>query len=131
MIKYAITNERYQKFNIDFRGTNITLVIYYNSMDEAWYRDAYTEEGTVIFGEKLVSGVDMGFKFPFKGVYIADGQGNLKDPSSDNWDNLFLYILDEDELEDQPRAGVPDLVYLIDADSNPIVDSNGYYIVAE
>lgn len=132
MTKYAITNERYQKFNIDVRGVSITIVLYYNNIDKAWYRDSFTAEGAVVvYGEKMVSGVDMGFKFPFKGVYVADGEGNLKDPTEDNWDNLFLYILDEDELEPQTRATVPEPTYLIDPNSNPLVDSSGFFLVVE
>lgn len=132
MTRYTISNERYQKFNIDVRGTDLALVLYYNTTSDAWYVDVFRAEGEVlIYGEKMVSGVDLGFKFEFRGVYVADGEGNFRDPDSNNWDNLFLYILDEDELEDAPRANIPEPTYLIDAGGNPLVDGNGYNLVVE
>lgn len=129
MKRFSITNERYQKFNLSIRGEEFSLVIYYINYSNAWFMDITTNGGaSIVKGEKMVSGVDLGFKFPTKGVFIADENGNAKDPDGTNWDGLYLYALDEDELESTARKTVLEPTYLIDSNSNPLVDSSGFYL---
>ena len=132
MTRYSVTDEKYQKFSIDVRGTEITLVIYYIHSSDSWYRDAYDPAGNVVtLGERLVGGLDLGFKFGIPGIYIADSLGNAKDPDGTGWSDLFIYVLSEDELEDTARRLGIEPTYLIDGNSDPLTDSKGFFLVVE
>lgn len=129
MKRYTITDEHYQKFNLTARGQEFLMVIYYSNYSDAWYMDVNISDGEyIVKGERMVSGVDLGFKYDFKGVYILDKNLQPRDPKADGWKDLYIYILNEDELEAQARAKVPEPVYLIDDNSNPLVDGLGFYL---
>ena len=130
MTRYTITDEAYQKFSLTVRELEMQVVFYFIASSDAWYTDIFDSEGNVIaLGERLVSGVDTGFKFGIEGVFVAGPNGEAKDPDSTGWKDLFLYVLDEDELAPQKLFTVAEPTYLIDADSNPIVDPSGLLMV--
>ena len=130
MVRYTVSDEKYQKFSMGIRGDDMSVVIYYVHASDSWYANSNTESGEIVaVGERLVGGIDLGFKFGIPGVYIADGQGQPKDPDSEGWSNLFFYILTEEELADTERRTSVEPVYLIDSNGNPIVDSKGFNLV--
>ena len=130
MTQYTITDEPYQKFSLDVRGEDMQVVLYFILQSDAWYADITDSVGNVVAkGERMVSGVDTGFKFGIPGVYIAGPNGEAKDPDSTGWEDLFIYVLDEDELEPTKARTTVEPTYLIDADSNPIADSSGLLLV--
>jgi len=131
MIRYAIGSETFQRFSLDVRGQEMTVVLYYVLSSDAWYADITTAQGDIVaLGERMVSGLDTGFKFGVEGVFIAGPNGESNDPDGTGWDNLFIYVLEEDEL-DPVRFRVVEPTYLIDAFSNPITDASGLYLVVE
>jgi len=132
MTRYAITDETYQRFSLDVRGQEMRVIFYFILSSDAWYADIFDSEGnTVALGERMVSGVDTGTKFGIEGVFIAGPNGEAKDPDSTGWKDLYLYVLDEDELDPKKLFTVAEPTYLIDADSNPIVDPSGLLLVAD
>lgn len=132
MKRYIITDEHYQKFSLDVRGQEIQMVFYYILSSDAWYRDAYNSLGTaIVHGERLVSGVDIGFKFGIEGIFIAGPNGEARDPDGSGWKDLFLYVLDEGELDPASLYTVAEPTYLIDDASDPITDDSGLFLVVE
>lgn len=132
MTKYPISNNKYQRFTLNVRGQDMVVTLYYILSNDAWYADIVRASGEVVgYGERMVSGVDTGVKFGVPGVYIAGPNGEAKDPDGEGWDNLFIYVLDESELEADLGLTKTQPVYLIDANSNPLVDKHGLYLVVE
>lgn len=132
MKRYTITDETYQKFSMDVRGQEMNVVLFYILSSDSWYADIADPLGNIVAkGERLVSGVDTGFKFGIPGVYIAGPNGEAKDPDGTGWTDLFFYVLDEDELDDVSLFTIVDPTYLIDDASDPITDDSGLYMVVE
>jgi len=132
MIRYAVRNDTYQKFTLDIRGQDMTVVLYYVLQNDAWYADITSDTGEIVAqGERMVSGIDTGFKFGIPGVFIAGPNGEAHDPDGEGWDNLYFYVLTLEELDIGPLFAQADPTYLIDAMSDPIVDSDGLFLVVE
>lgn len=126
-----MTDEPVQNFTLDVRGSYIELKAYYNDIDGAWYADFTNEEGVIMpLGEKLVSGVDIGFKFGVEGIYIAKLDGTFQDPGPDGWSDLYFYILEEDELGQKDTA-FNGFTYLVDDNNNPLYDDFGNLLVGD
>ncbi len=132
MTKYTISNDTYQKFILNVRGVERHVVFYFVLSSNHWYADVYTTKGVAIVkGERLVSGIDLGFKMGVEGVYIAKADGSAKDPDKTGWDGLFLFVLDEDELSVKKTFTTKEQTVLVDKDNNILVDASGLFILVK
>lgn len=101
MQQYKLLENTYQQITVDIRGIDYIFTIYQSTNSYYWFFDlSTTNEEIIVVGEKLVSGIDLGFKLSIKGIYIANTDGSIKDPNEDGLSDVALYILNKDELNE-------------------------------
>lgn len=102
MRKFTITNEANQKFIIPFEDNNITVNVRFLTVSELWMIDISDEQGFILNGIKLASGVDLlrQHNKPYD-FFINDDVGIGTDPFNINSfsDGLFsFYLLERSDL---------------------------------